>query len=186
MNGFQPSTRKKRTAVSANHALVNTDTGEVQGVAEIVQVTQVDDEKFIKLYTQNLKAFFELKPTTFRMVAVLFREMQRHPNGDTVYLNVEAAKDYFESINEPPISASAFHNAINEMIEKGFIAPSVRKPMYFINPAIFFNGDRVRFVQEYRRKKVPSTTKTPAQIAQNEPHQIDLEEVIEAAKQKDA
>ena len=33
---------------------------------------------------------------------------------------------------------------------KGFIAESTNPNLYWINPALFFNGDRVRFVKEYR------------------------------------
>lgn len=43
---------------------------------------------------------------------------------------------------------------MEELIGKGFVAPSTNAPLYFINPAIFFNGDRVRFVTEIRRKKL--------------------------------
>ena len=40
-----------------------------------------------------------------------------------------------------------------EMVEKGFVAPSVDMNLWFINPTIFFNGDRIRFVNEYVRVK---------------------------------
>ncbi|RVR17290.1 hypothetical protein EOL35_25750, partial [Escherichia coli] len=42
---------------------------------------------------------------------------------------------------------------IKELIEKKIIAKSVDKIVFYINPAIFFNGDRARFVTEVIKKK---------------------------------
>ena len=42
---------------------------------------------------------------------------------------------------------------MTELTEKGFVAPSVDTNLWFVNPAIFFNGDRVRFVTELQRKR---------------------------------
>lgn len=153
MADFRPTTRKKRTAISADRSIVNNKTGEVEDVAEICRVTQVDDEKFLKLFIRGVKAFFDLKPTTYRMVGALLNEVQKSINTDVVYLNLETAAQYFEHTQQPPIKKTAFHSAINEMIEKGIIAQTTNTNQYYINPAIFFNGDRVRFVQEYRRTR---------------------------------
>ena len=53
----------------------------------------------------------------------------------------------------PAPSSATYYRVIEELIAKGFIAPSENTHLFF-NPAIFFNGDRVRFVTEIRRKKV--------------------------------
>lgn len=155
LTGFQPPTRRRRVTVNANRAVVNTDTGELESAAEIVRFEEVDDDKFVKIYTQNLKAFFSLKPATYRMVEIMLVTLQRTPNTDRVFLNLDLAKKYFEENGEKAISSSAFYNSINEMIEKGFIAQSTIQGMYYINPGLFFNGDRVSFVKEYRRKVAP-------------------------------
>ena len=40
---------------------------------------------------------------------------------------------------------------LRELLAKGFLAP--RSPnLYWVNPALFFKGDRVAFVKEYRRR----------------------------------
>ena len=54
----------------------------------------------------------------------------------------------------PAPSSATYYRVIEELIAKGFIAPSENTHLFFFNPAIFFNGDRVRFVTEIRRKKV--------------------------------
>jgi len=43
-----------------------------------------------------------------------------------------------------------FQTGLNELLAKGFLAP--RSPnLFWVNPALFFKGDRVAFVREYRR-----------------------------------
>ena len=38
------------------------------------------------------------------------------------------------------------------MLDKGFIAESEHPNFYWINPHLFFNGDRMVFINEYRKK----------------------------------
>ena len=111
---------------------------------------RVDNEQFVKIFTSNLKQFFNLKPTTYRMVQVLLHQLGRARDRDTVYLNVSVAEQYFISTDQNPISKASYYNAMRELIQKGFIAESTNPNLYWINPALFFNGDRVRFVKEYR------------------------------------
>ncbi|EFU43972.1 hypothetical protein HMPREF9539_05537, partial [Escherichia coli MS 110-3] len=51
------------------------------------------------------------------------------------------------------LSSPIFYRGIKELIEKKIIAKSVDKIVFYINPAIFFNGDRARFVTEVIKKK---------------------------------
>ena len=130
-------------------AIIDTTTGEVEDVAEIVSVHRVDNEQFVKIFTSNLKQFFNLKPTTYRMVQVLLHQLGRARDRDTVYLNVSVAEQYFISTDQNPISKASYYNAMRELIQKGS-SQSTSPNLYWINPALFFNGDRVRFVKEYR------------------------------------
>lgn len=50
-----------------------------------------------------------------------------------------------------------------ELTEKKFVAPSTDMNLWFINPAIFFNGDRIRFVTELRRRKVSAQERLEAE-----------------------
>ena len=131
-------------------AIIDTTTGEVEDVAEIVSVHRVDNEQFVKIFTSNLKQFFNLKPTTYRMVQVLLHQLGRARDRDTVYLNVSVAEQYFISTDQNPISKSILLQRHARTHPKGFIAESTNPNLYWINPALFFNGDRVRFVKEYR------------------------------------
>jgi hypothetical protein len=51
------------------------------------------------------------------------------------------------------MSNRTFQNGLKGLLNKGFLSPKVRD-QYWVNPTLFFKGDRVAFVTEYRRKKI--------------------------------
>ena len=54
------------------------------------------------------------------------------------------------------MSEATFNRGLRELLSKGFISP--RTPsVYWVNPALFFKGDRVAFIREYRRKRVTAS-----------------------------
>lgn len=114
-------------------------------------VRDVDESEFLKLYTKNVRAIFDLKPTTQRVLQYLMVELQKTPNADAIYLAWMDAQDYF-SEHDLSVSKASFHRALKELLEKGFLAESTRVNMFWFNPNLFFNGNRMTFVHEYRRK----------------------------------
>jgi hypothetical protein len=136
-------------------SLMNSETGEFTDVAEVRRVRVVDSERFVKLFVSQLHVFFDLKPGTVRLMTALIDELshRKYINGDQIYLNYSRACDYFEKKGAKAPAKPTFFSAMAEMTEKGFVAPSVDQNLWFINPAIFFNGDRIRFVTELRKKK---------------------------------
>ena len=144
----------KRTTVKGGKIVIDETTGEVDAAAEIVQIEEMDAEKFVKLYTADLRKFFSLRPASYRMLRVVLEQVQRTPNTDMVTLNVPLTVDFFERHNEKPPVRQTIYTALEEMIEKGFLARSeMHAEQYFINPALFFNGNRVRLVREYHIKR---------------------------------
>ena len=141
--------------------IIASETGEVMDVAEIRKRKVVDTERFVKLFVGQLHAFFDLKPGTVKLLTALIDELSqaRYMNGDTIYLNYNRVQEYFEKRRTKPPAKATFFSAMAEMTEKGFVAPSVDTNLWFVNPAIFFNGDRVRFVTELRRKRVSAAQK---------------------------
>lgn len=152
------TTRRKRTVVvKGNKAIVDGETGQTEDLAEVVMVREVDDQQFVKLFTQNLRIFFDLTPGALKLLQVVLHQVQRTPNHDQIMLNLAVVEDYFTRSHLEPMSKASFHRAIHELLEKKFLAESVLTGLYFINPHLFFNGDRVRFVQEFRRKRANAT-----------------------------
>ncbi len=146
--------RKKWTTVKGGKSIVDDETGNRESLAEVVQVQWVDEDEFVKIFTRNLKVFFDLKPTTYRMLQVVLWQLQKVPNADQILLNIKIVKEYFTQTEQPSISNASFYNCIRELMEKNFIAQSYfGSGLYFINPHLFFNGDRVKFTKEIRKRK---------------------------------
>jgi len=86
-------------------------------------------------------------------------ELQKTPNADAIYLAWVGAEEYF-SENDIKSSRASFHRALSELIQKGFLAESTKPNMFWFNPNLFFNGNRLTFVHEYRKTNVlPSVEK---------------------------
>ena len=141
---------KKRTVVKGGKLIVDNDTGQIEEMAELVTTHEVDGEQFVKLYTGELKRIFSLTSSSMRLLQVVLSQVQSSVGKDAILLNVSIMQKYFETVESKPLSRPTFYRCINEMIEKAFIAPAAdSRDLFFINPNLFFNGDRVRLVNEY-------------------------------------
>ena len=156
LNGFSvPSKMKGVKLQTSTPATLQVD-GEDLKVAEIRRIYEVDAEQFVKIYVGQINSFYSLKPSTLRILTVVLKEISKvqNINGDQIYLNYETVRDIFVDQTSDSPSQSSFFRSMTELVEKGFVAPSTKPNLWFINPAIFFNGDRIKLVTEIRRKKV--------------------------------
>lgn len=125
--------------------------GESVEVSGVHIVREVDESQFLKVYTKNIKAIFDLKPSTQKVLQYLMHQMQKTPNADGIYLAWFGANEYLseESVS---VSRASFQRSMRELLEKGFIAESLEPNIFWFNPNLFFNGNRMTFINEYRRK----------------------------------
>lgn len=142
--------------------VANANNGEGMHHAGIHRVEWVDEEKFVKVFTQNLKVFFGLTPATQKVLQCVIATLQKSPNADGIWLPWFQVED-FSVENDLKISRASFQRAMKEMLQKGFIAESENQNFYWINPHLFFNGDRMVFINEYRKEqKKPAQAKPEA------------------------
>lgn len=146
-------TRKKNLTVSRGTELIERKDASRSYFANIVHTQEVDKEEFIKLYTSQIKAYFDLTKTAYKVFFIFLRIYQDAIGKDHFYLSCKKAMSLAEKIDHFVLSESIFYRGIKELIEKRIIAKTNEKNWYFINPAIVFNGDRARFVSEIRKKK---------------------------------
>lgn len=160
---FTVPKRMKGTKVQTVGPMAMTDshTGETMGVAEIRKVAEVDSDRFVKVFVGQLNAFYDLKPGSMKVLTMVLHEVARpqNMNSDRIYLNYEMAVEHFEAEGARPPAKGTFYAALAELTEKGFIAPATKLNLWFINPAIFFNGDRIRFTVELRKKRMSAAEK---------------------------
>ncbi|EPO2503512.1 hypothetical protein ACT8N9_004691 [Escherichia coli] len=118
----------------------------------ISQVQEVDKEEFMKIFTGQIKLYFDLSQTAFKLFFIIIGIYQKAIGKDEIYLSLEEAKE--ESLKyDYSLSKAVYYRAIKELIEKNIIAKSNKRYIFFINPAVVFNGDRAKFVKEIKIKK---------------------------------
>ena len=142
-------TRGRKVTVARGSTLVDMNTGQIEGVTEIAQIVEVDEGQFVKLFTKDLAIWFDLNKAGMRVFGVLLTVVQNSAIGrDLVYFDhgSEIAKAF-------KITKTTFYRGIEELLEKGFIARHKSVGWYFTNPAMFFNGNRARFIKDYRVRK---------------------------------
>ena len=98
---------------------------------------RVDNEQFVKIFTSNLKQFFNLKPTTYRMVQVLLHQLGRARDRDTVLSQRQRGGTVFHLYRSEPDFKSILLQRHARTHPKGFIAESTNPNLYWINPALF-------------------------------------------------
>ena len=151
--------KKRYVKTGTSEELVSTLTGEVRQTAAIYTVDERDDASFVKVFAAGVAAAFDLGRTASRVFQLVLQEYERAPMRQGFAESIELA--WFNdglSGRSVDMSEKTFQRGLKELLAKQFLAP--RSPSTFwVNPALFFKGDRVKFITEYRRKgsQVPPT-----------------------------
>ncbi len=151
--GSEIRTRHKtvRTRASGNRDLMDSETGEIVAQSAIHIIEEKDEEQFIKVFAEGVKAAFDLSRTGGRVFQAVLDEYkdEKMTGGFADSLTLHF---FGVGLNERDVGMSdrTFHNGLKELLAKGFLAPKAPN-QYWVNPALFFKGDRVAFVREYRR-----------------------------------
>lgn len=131
--------------------LVDSESGELVAASVIHQIQDKDSDEFVKVFAAGIAAAYELGRTAQRVFQSVLQEYERTPMhggfADSVYL---AWFDDGLSGRSIGMSEKTFNRGLRELLEKGFIAAKT-PGVYWVNPSLFFKGDRVMFVKEYRR-----------------------------------
>jgi hypothetical protein len=145
----------KRRYVRSGRAdeLLDPRTGEVRGVATIHVVEERDDAEFVKVFAAGVAASYELSKTAQRVFQVVLDQYQRTPmsRGFADHVNLFWFGDGIEG-RDVGMSEKTFQRGLKELLAKRFLYPK-DSASFWTNPALFFKGDRVAFVKEYRRRR---------------------------------
>lgn len=154
MEPNQVQVKKRWVKTGRAEQLVNLSTGEISGMSAHHQVEEKDDAEFVKVFAAGVKAIYDLTRTASRVFQVVLDQYQKEPMrkgfADSLYLAWFDGGLDGQSIG---MSESTFNRGLRELVDKNFLYP--RSPsVYWVNPSMFFKGDRVMFIKEYRRRKV--------------------------------
>lgn len=122
------------------------NTAEVLGYTRFVRQIEVDEEQFAKLYLSNFAAFFTLSQASIRVFGYILTCLR--PKQDMFIFLMEKCKEYTQYETTKPI-----YKGLAELLQAEIIARGPADNLWFINPMVVFNGDRVTFAQTFIRKK---------------------------------
>ena len=149
--------RSQAVATNKNDIIVNTITGEQKdGALFLASKKTVDSEEFAKVFQGAMATLFGLSKAAQRVFNYLL--FITRPSQDTLLFRIEDCKQA-TTYN----SIQTIYSGLAELLDNQFIAKSDITNVYFINPQIFYKGDRLIILREYRRKKVKENN--PAQLA---------------------
>lgn len=146
-------TKRRLVKSGRSEDLVNPSTGEVHGMAAIHQVEEKDDAEFVKVFAAGVAASYELSRTAQRVFQVVLDQYQRTPmaRGFADAIDLFWFGDGIEG-RDVGMSEDTFKKGLRELLDKRFLYPK-SPTSFWTNPALFFKGDRVMFIKEYRRKR---------------------------------
>lgn len=154
MQGAEIQTKYKTVRTrTAPRDLMDPDTGEIVGASVIHTIEERDEEHFVKVFAEGVRAAFDLTKTGARVFQAVLGEYQRSKmtGGYSDSVNLIWFDDGLNG-HSLDMSDRTFHNGLRELIEKGFLKPKLPN-QFWVNPALFFKGDRVAFLREYRVKR---------------------------------
>lgn len=147
--------QKRRTEViyDGRQAIINSDTGEVlEDHLAVARVRHIDTDQFVKVYLANLHLFFDLGKPAQRVAEFVLHQIGHRAIGrGEVLLTFGDYQRYFK--DRQGNTRTTWQRGLAELAGKNLIAKSHTSNVWWINPAVAFNGDRARFITEIRRKK---------------------------------
>jgi hypothetical protein len=160
---IQTTRRLVKTGRAQN--LLDPSTGELIAKSAIHTIEEKDDENFVKVFAAGIAASYELTKTAQKVFQAVLREYEKTPMtggyADSVELYWFGSGINGQSIG---ISETTWNRGLRELLDKRFLWPKTSSS-YWTNPALFFKGNRVVFIKEYRRKST---------VTDRDPDTVDL------------
>lgn len=129
-----------------NPDLIIDSDSQVKGHSLFARKITVDKAKFMKVFMSGLTNWFDLSKPAIKVFAYIAETLE--PNRDSVDFSLEKCKAFTGFKAQKTILSALAELAANQFIARG---PHPYK--YFINPTIFFNGDRLTFIEQYEVEK---------------------------------
>lgn len=159
-----------------NPDLIIDSDSQIKGHSLFARKVQVDKAKFMKVFMTGLSNWFDLSKAGIKVFAYVANQVE--PNRDSFIFSLERCKDFTGYKSDKMI-----FSGLAELAENKFIARGENPFIYYINPTVFFNGDRLTFIEQYELERKEESDK------KLEGHQMDLLEMldeIKAEKEKSA
>lgn len=127
--------------------VINTETGEIDTQTMMVLSTrkEVDKAEFAKVFRHQFQCFFGLSKASLDILDYISDNIRY--NHDRIALMIADLSE------QKGISISTVYRSLYQLIENKLIAKADKVGIYYINPQIFFKGDRIVLINEYIKKE---------------------------------
>ena len=125
---------------------VDPKTGEVLGHTTFVRQIEADEHKFAKLSLSHFSAFFDLKTQAIKIFGYILNQLK--PSQDMVIFFMDDCLSYTGYKTKKPV-----YEGLAQLLAAEIIARGSADNLYFINPLIAFNGNRITFAKSYINSK---------------------------------
>lgn len=121
-------------------------TGELLGHTSFIRQIEVDEEQFAKIYLSNFSAFFDLSPQAIKVFGYILNQLI--PNKDEFVFIPESCLEYTQYK-----SYTSVRIGLTDLLENRIIAKGRIENLFYINPMVVFNGNRITFAKTYVKKQ---------------------------------
>ena len=153
--GTVPIKRKQVRSGLRPEPLIYAD-GEVAATSVIRTIEEKDDAQFVKIFAAGIAASYELTKTGQRVFTKILELYEAEPmtGGFVETIYIAWFGDGLDG-RDIGMSKATFDRGLRELLDKKFIAPC-RPNVFWVNPSLFFKGNRVLFIKEYVRVRAIS------------------------------
>lgn len=138
-----PVTTKQQPAPKRGQVFEAATGSQIGNCDGFYRKTQVDATQHIKLYLEGIGALCKLSKPGLAAFQALYCQMLKQIEKDKVPMTPVIGKQL------TGISQAVYFAGMTQLIDAGFIAKTDSPPFYWVNPKYIFNGNRLRFVQDY-------------------------------------
>lgn len=129
---------------TVSNTIINTASGETTGETALIRFKKVDTEQFTKLYSAKIKNFFAMPTCANLVFEYILNNLKK--DQDQIYLYDN------EIVNYTKQSSRSCLRGTQWLLENSILARTIRPYWFFINPTLFFNGDRMALIEIYERE----------------------------------
>jgi hypothetical protein len=137
-------------ATHKDHDLLIDSNGDVKGHTILAVKRKVDKAQFMKVYYEAFRSLYNLSKSALRTFGFIAEIVKDTPNKDTFMIDFELCKI------TTGYSRKTINSALAELIGYKFIARGPNPYIYYLNPTIFFNGDRLTLLETYELDESPN------------------------------
>lgn len=122
--------------------LVDKSSSEIVGHSVFAKTVKLDKTEFRKVYVSSISSWFGLSKTGIKVFGYVLASIR--PNSDVFFMDYDDCSEFTSYKSKKSIV-----DGLKELIENKFIARGPNNYTYFINPTIFFNGNRLTYVNSF-------------------------------------